>query len=151
IGRYCHLVRMRMKTRSLLRDASLCCALFVIAVVSYESLFLRVPVLTETRDFIFNAGWGATAWAIVVPTGTDVRPFSWAFFGWQRRMFGLDAETLNLVQFSLLGFCASAAYVHLRQLALKRPVAFGASALWLLSFPALHAAFWQATQHDKLG
>jgi len=132
-------------------DVLACVLLFALAIVCYTALFLRVPVLTEVRDFLYYQGWAASLWHIPLPTGNDYRPLSWVFFAWQRDLFGFDPQAINLVQFALLGLSAVAGYVHLRQLELEPANAFGASALWLLSFAAMHAAFWQATQHDKLG
>jgi hypothetical protein len=132
-------------------DAIAGLSLFSLAMVCYAALFLGVPVLTEVRDFLFYQAWAASIWHIPLPTGNDYRPFSWVFFRWQRELFGFDPQPINLVQFALLGFCAVAGYTHLRQLELKPTRAFAASVLWLFSFAAMHAAFWQATQHDKLG
>jgi hypothetical protein len=132
-------------------DLLACVSLFALAMVGYANVFLHVPVLTEVRDFLFYQGWAASLWHIPIPSGNDYRPFSWVFFAWQRDLFGFDPRAINLVQFALLGFCAVAGYIHLRQLELTPAKAWGASALWLFSFGAMHAAFWQATQHDKLG
>ena len=131
-------------------DAVSAVTLTVIAMTVYAGMFIRVPVLTEVRDFLFRYGWGASFWQIWTPSGDDYRPLSWLFFGWQQRLFQFDGEAVNLVQFILLGLGASFAYIHVRQLLGKRTAAFGASVFWLLSLPTIHAAFWQATQHDKL-
>src|SRR5262249_48796801 len=124
--------------------------LLVIAVSVYGTLFLHVPVLTETRDFVLRFGNNANLRDIWIPSGDDYRPFSWKLFAWQRDFFGLRAELFNLVQFVLLGLCALAGYFHLRQLLISSGAAFLACMVWLLSLPVAHAAFWQATQHDKL-
>jgi Domain of unknown function (DUF7024) len=136
--------------RTLVQDAAVCVVLVLIAVVFNAVLFLHVPVLTEARDFLFYDGWGATLSQVWIPSGNDTRPFSWVLFAWQKRLLGYSPEAINVVQFLLLGLCGAAGYVHLRQLGLKLLSAAGAAALWLASFSSLHAAFWQATQHDKL-
>ena len=136
--------------RRLALDFVLASSLIVIAAILYGSMFIHVPVLTEVRDFLLRFGQDAKLAHVFVPTGDDYRPFSWKFFAWQQQLFGFQSELFNLVQFLLLGLCALAAYIHLRQLFGHRIVAFGVSSLWLLSLPVADAAFWQATQHDKL-
>jgi hypothetical protein len=137
--------------RTWVRDLGVCAALTVLTVTVYALLFLSVPALTETRDFLVHEGHGARSVDLLTPSGSDVRPFSWLLFAWQWRLFGFDVEAVNLFQFVLLALCGVAGYVHLRQLQVKSWAAAAAAAIWLLSLPALHAAFWQATQHDKLG
>ena len=132
-------------------DVALGAALFLLAVMVYSTLFLHVPALTEVRDFLVRFGRDARLVDVFIPSGNDYRPFSWKFFYWQHRLFGFHSEALNLVQFGLLGLCALSAYIHLRQLISNTLAASAASALWLFSLPVAHSAFWQATQHDKLG
>lgn len=143
-------MRLQSGRRNIVPDLVLCLTLFVVAVVLYSSLFLHVPVLTEVRDFLIQQGWGARLSDLWIPTGNDYRPLSWSFFAWQHRLFPFDAEAINLIQFVLLGLGALTIYIHTLQLLGKRSAAFGASILWIFSLPAIHAAFWQATQHDKL-
>jgi hypothetical protein len=131
-------------------DSMCALALLLMAVAIYSAIFLHVPVLTEARDFLLQYGQDARVSDILIPSGDDYRPLSWKLFAWQQQLFGFRSEALNLVQFFLLGLCALAAFVHLRQLLENRLAAFGAAVLWILSLPVAHAAFWQATQHDKL-
>jgi hypothetical protein len=140
----------QIRRRNFILDSVLCGALIVTAMALYSVLFLHVPVLTEVRDFLIHQGWGSRLSHLFIPTGDDYRPLSWSFFAWQHRVFPFDVEAINMVQFVLLGLGALLAYIHVCQLLGKRVAAIGASMLWLLSLPAIHAAFWQATQHDKL-
>lgn len=136
--------------RKIVLDLITCLALVVAATILYSSLFLHVPVLTEVRHFLSYQGWGAKLSDVLVPTGSDYRPLSWVFFAWQHRVFPFNAEAVNLVQFVLLGLGAVFVYIHMCQLSEKRTAALTACILWLISLPAIDAAFWQATQHDKL-
>ena len=104
-------------------------------------------MLTEARGFLLSKGEGAKFWHFVMPGGY---PTSMIVYSWQSSVVGFSAAAANLVQFGLLGLCTAAGYGHLRQLGIERSTAILASLLWMLSFPALSAAFWQATQHDKL-
>lgn len=130
-------------------EAGACVGLFAIGLAFYAWLFVHVPILTETRDILFFRGWTASAWDVWMPTGSGYH-LSWWFSGWQREILGFDARRINLLQFALLALGALVGYIHLRQLRIERVMAFGAMLLWLFSLGAIHAAFWQATQHDKL-
>ncbi len=136
--------------RNFLVDSGLGLSLVLLAMVFYSALFLHVPVLTEVRDFLAQYGWGARLADVFIPSGNDYRPLSWSFFAWQHSLFPYNAEAVNLVQFVLLGLGALLAFIHVRQLLGNRYSAFATGVFWLISLPAIHAAFWQATQHDKL-
>jgi len=123
-----------------------------LGIVFYGLYFSDLPVLTEARRYLFYAGFldEISLSEFFLPTGENRRPISMAIFAVQNRLFGLDANSINLTQFAFLGLGASLTYFHLAQLIRNRFIALSASMLWLFSLSSADAAFWQATQHDKL-
>ncbi len=125
----------------------------VASAIFFVVLFLHVPIGTEARDYIFYRGYLAqigSFWGLIIPPGINRRLVSMAVFALSRDACGFGATCLNAIQIVLLLLCGCAGALHLHQL-LRRPVLVACCmGLWCVSLPVFAAAFWQATQHDKL-
>lgn len=143
-------IKDRPHPRPLTIDRGLALLLCLVTIVVYARLFIRVPALSEVRDFMLQTFGSPGLWRVLLPTGNVYRPFSWWVFSVEQRLFPFNAQALNLFQFSILGLCVSAGYIHLRQLRIGRGTGFAACLWWIFSLPTFDAAFWQATQHSKL-
>jgi len=121
--------------------------------VYFFSNFLLIPIGTEARDYVFYRGFMAASHvgsALFYPVGANRRIVSMFAFALWRGACGLNAPCLNSIQIVELMLCMGAGALHLHQL-LRRPVLVALSlAAWAISLPVFSAAYWQATQHDKL-
>jgi len=130
-------------------------AAVLLPLACYALLALELPVLTEARDYIHHGGWVREGpyealLRILEPTGQNTRYVSMLVFAGGKALCGYDARCVNALQLSLLGLGGGLIFLHLHQLTRRRFEPLLVTLLWFGAFATRSAAFWQATQHDKL-
>ncbi len=126
--------------------------LLIAAALYFSYCFASIPVNTEARDYIFQAGMPGRyhLWTLLFPNGNNAGAVSMLVFGATRRACGFSSRCLNAIQILQLLTALADGTWHLQQL-IRRPVFVALAMLfWCASLPVFQAGFWQATQHDKL-